>query len=365
MANSKLNQAKADKNDEFYTQMPDIEAELEHYSAHFKGKVVFCNCDDPRVSNFVRYFMLKFRSLGLKRLIATCYKNQDIDLFSQNDCEQAVYMVYDGAWKGNMPDWDAVEIHELKGDGDFRSDECIALLKQSDIVCTNPPFSLFRQYIAQLLDYKKQFLILGRMTAIHYKEVFPYILAGKVWMGVGFNLSMVYQTSYENTLEANKKFVRSKGYDPDKNYIKVPAICWFTNLDHKKRHEELVLFRRYNPEDYPRYFNFDGINVKEVSDIPCDYPGMMGVPDTLLGQFNPDQFELIGLGTDVPKTMEHVSYKKLGVIRYEKDGVVFWETPYTVSERKIGNSLRIERDGKPGENPYSRIIVRLKKPFIQ
>ena len=346
MANSKLNQAKADKNDEFYTQMPDIEAELEHYSAHFKGKVVFCNCDDPRVSNFVRYFMLKFRSLGLKRLIATCYKNQDIDLFSQNDCEQAVYMVYDGAWKGNMPDWDAVEIHELKGDGDFRSDECIALLKQSDIVCTNPPFSLFRQYITQLLDYNKDFLILGRMSAIHYKEVFPHILSGRLWMGVGFNLSMVYQTSYENTLEANKKFVRSKGYDPDKNYIKVPAICWFTNLDHKKRHEELVLFRRYNPEDYPKYYNFNAINVDNVSDIPCDYPGMMGVPDTLLGQFNPDQFELVGLGRD-------------------GEGITVDRSIYPKIKRLNPNSRPshigfFTAEGAAKE-PYSRIIVRLKK----
>ena len=339
MANKKLNQAKADKNDEFYTQMPDIEAELGHYSAHFKDKVVFCNCDDPRVSNFVRYFMLKFKSLGLKRLIATCYKNQDIDLFSKNESEQAVYMVYDGAWKGNMPDWDAIEIHPLKGDGDFRSDECISLLKQSDIVCTNPPFSLFRQYIGQLLEYKKQFLILGRMTAIHYKEVFPHILAGKVWMGVGFNLSMIYQTSYENTLEANKKFVRSKGYDPDQNYIKVPAICWFTNLDHKKRHEELVLFRKYKEEDYPKYTNFDAINVSELTEIPCDYSGMMGVPDTLLGQLNPNQFELIGLGSGNLG-------KEIGIEKNYRG-----RTDLAICVNGVNKC------------PYSRIIVRLKNPL--
>lgn len=349
MANRTLNKAKAGKNDEFYTQMPDIEAELEHYSEHFKDKVVLCNCDDPRVSNFVRYFMLKFTSLGLKRLIATCYKNQDIDLFSSNDSERAVYMIYEGARDGNMPDWDSVEVHELAGDGDFRSEECINLLIQSDIVVTNPPFSLFREYISQLVQYNKEFLILGRMTAIHYKEVFPLILAGRVWMGVGFNLSMVYQTSYENNLEANKKFVKSKGYDPDKNYIKVPAICWFTNLDHKKRHEELVLYKRYNPEEYPKYYNFDAIEVGQVSDIPCDYTGMMGVPDTLLGQFNPNQFELIGLGRDGEGiSVDRSIYSKI---------------------KKINPNSRPSHIGFFTETgfakePYSRIIVKLKNPLV-
>ena len=294
--------------------------------------------------------MLKFRSLGLRRLVATCYKNQDIDLFSTNDSEKAVYMVYDGAWNGNVPDWDAVDIHYLEGDGDFRSEECIGLLRQCDVVVTNPPFSLFRPYITQLLDYGKEFLILGRMSAIHYKEVFPHILSGRVWMGVGFNLSMVYLTSYENTLESNKKFVRSKGYDPDQNYIKVPAICWFTNLDHKKRHEELVLYRKYRPEDYPTYYNFDAINVDSVSDIPCDYPGMMGVPDTLLGQFNPDQFELVGLGRD-------------------GEGITVDRSVYPRIKRLNPNSRpsHIGYFTKEGlaKEPYSRIIVKLKNPVAQ
>jgi hypothetical protein len=179
------------------------------------------------------------------------------------------------------------------------------------------------------------------MSAIHYKEVFPYILSGRVWMGVGFNLSMVYLTSYENTLESNKKFVRSKGYDPDQNYIKVPAICWFTNLDHRKRHEELVLYRKYKPEDYPTYTNFDAINVDEVSDIPCDYPGLMGVPDTLLGQFNPDQFELVGLGCG--------NLGKLIGIKKNYRG---------------RTDLAIRVDGK-NKCPYSRILVKLKNPVSQ
>ena len=352
MANSNLNQAKAGRNDEFYTMLSDIEAELEHYKEHFRNKTVLCNCDDPRVSNFVRYFMLKFRSLGLRRLVATCYKNQDIDLFSTNESEKAVYMVYDGAWNGNVPDWDAVDIHYLEGDGDFRSEECIGLLRQCDVVVTNPPFSLFRPYITQLLDYGKEFLILGRMSAIDYTEVFPHILSGRVWMGVGFNLSMVYLTSYENTLESNKKFVRSKGYDPDQNYIKVPAICWFTNLDHRKRHEELVLYRKYRPEDYPTYYNFDAINVDSVSDIPCDYAGMMGVPDTILGQFNPDQFELIGLGSGNLG-------QSIGV-----GGILKEHKALIRGHSAAGDLYYLQKDGMP-KVPYSRIIVKLKNPVTQ
>lgn len=362
MANTSLQAAKAAKNDEFYTQLRDIENELKHYKEHFKGKTVLCNCDDPRVSEFFRFFAMNFEFYGLKRLITTCYKNQDIDLFSQHKSEKAVYLIYDGDKNGNgVPDAEEIGIHPLKGDGDFRSAECIELLKQADIVVTNPPFSLFREYVAQLMKYDKKFLILGRMSALHYADIFPLIKENKLWLGYGFNLSMVYKTSYKNTNEANRKFVRSKGYDPDDNYIKVPAITWFTNLDHKRRHEKLLLFRRYNPEDYPKYYNYDGIDVSSVSDIPMDYDGEMGVPDTILGSYNADQFELIGFSAEVPKTKEHKSYKDKNLITYEVNGEVVWSTKYSVSERKAGNSLRLDDNGKPGKLPYSRIIIRRKQ----
>lgn len=335
---SQLNKAKKDKNDEFYTQIADIENELKHYKQHFKNKVVLCNCDDPRVSNFFRYFAHNFEHLGLKKLITTCYKNQDMDLFSQNNSDRAIWLEYNGDKNGNqIPDPEEIGIHYFEGDGDFRSNECIELLKQADIVVTNPPFSLFREYINQLLEYKKKFLIIGRMSALHYSDVFPLLKENKIWTGFGFNLSMVYKAPYENTLEANRKFVKSKGYDPDDNYIKVPAITWFTNLDHKKRHEELVLFRKYNPEDYPKYDNYDAIDVGYVSDIPMDYDGVMGVPDTVLGSFNPDQFELIGMGSGTLAASIGVkkNYRGRTDIAYTKNGV--------------------------HKCPYSRILIRRKK----
>lgn len=296
--NKILSTAKANKKDEFYTQLSDIENELRHYKHHFKDKIVFCNCDDPRVSNFFKYFALNFEHLGLKKLITTCYKNQDMDLFSQNNSERAIYLEYTGDKNGNnIPDADEIGVKVLKGDGDFRSSECIELLKEADIVVTNPPFSLFREYLNILMKYDKKFLIIGRMSALHYSEIFPLILQNKIWVGYGFNLSMIYKTPYENTEVSNQKYVKSKGYDPNDNYIKVPAVLWFTNLDHDKRHEPLILYKNYSPNIYPKYDNFDAIDVSEVADIPCDYDGIMGVPDTFLGQYNPDQFELIGLGS--------------------------------------------------------------------
>lgn len=337
MANTNLNKAKENKADEFYTQLPDIENELRHYKEHFKGKTVLCNCDDPRVSNFFRYFALNFEHLGLKKLICTCYKNADVDLFSQNEAEQAVYIVYEGNKDGDYLDFSEVEVIPLKGDGDFRSPECIELLKQSDIVVTNPPFSLFREYVAQLMQYDKKFLILGKMSALHYADIFTLIMENKIWTGYGFNLSMVYKTPYENELEANQKYVKSKGYDPNDNYIKVPAICWFTNLDTTKRCEELIMFKRYTPEGYPTYMNYDAIEVSKVTDIPMDYWGDMGVPDTFLDRYNPEQFEIIGLGCgDLAK--------KIGVTKNHRGRT---DLAYTV-------------DGV-NKCPYSRIVIRRKK----
>ncbi len=327
--NKQLGRAKRAKEDEFYTQLSDIENELRHYKEHFRDKTVLCNCDDPRVSNFFHYFAYQFEALGLKRLITTCYKNQTPDLFSQHDCERAISLVYDGDKNGNrVPDPEEIGIHQLQGDGDFRSPECIELLMQADIVVTNPPFSLFREYVAQLVQFDKKFLIIGNKNAIHYKEVFSLIRDNKMWAGYrDFSGGMWFQSDYEGRTE---KVVDGK------RIINVPSI-WFTNLDHNKRHEELILYKHYTPEEYPIYVNFDAIDVGKVTDIPCDWFGMMGVPDTFLDKYNPDQFEIIGLGCgDLAK--------QIGVKKNHRGRT---DVAYKVN----------------GEDkcPYSRIIIRRRK----
>lgn len=290
MANETLKSAKKNKNDEFYTQLSDIEKELAHYKQHFKGKTVLCNCDDPRVSNFFHYFAYNFEHLGLKRLITTCYKNQERDLFSQNDSESAIWLEYFGDKNGNrIPDPEEIGIHNLKGDGDFRSKECIELLKQADIVVTNPPFSLFREYVAQLVEYDKKFLIVGNQNAITYKEIFKLIKENKLWLGsslsfIAFKVPDYYEEKTTRFwIDENGQKWRSMG-----------NVCWFTNLDIPKRHEDLILYKKYTPEEYPKYDNYDAINVDKVSDIPQDYFGEMGVPVTFLDKYNPEQFEIVG-----------------------------------------------------------------------
>ncbi len=285
--NTNLHQAIKAKKDEFYTQLSDIENELCHYREHFKGKTVLCNCDDPRVSNFFVYFVLNFRVLGLKRLITTCYKNNEPDIFSQNECERAVYAIYDGAPECNSVE-DAKQIPYTKfenSNGDFRSEECIELLKQADIVVTNPPFSLFREYIAQLFKYDKKFLIIGNQNAITYKEVFPMIKDNKMWLGFGFKGGAGHFISnYEDIATAG---------DHRKGMIRVSGVTWFTNLDISKRHEEMLFYKSYNPDDYPEYDNYHAIEVSKTNDIPYNYDGIMGVPITFLYKYNPDQFEII------------------------------------------------------------------------
>ena len=287
--NAQLSKAKRAKEDEFYTRLEDIERELRHYEHHFKDKTVLCNCDDPRISNFFHYFSYKFEDLGLKRLITTCYKNQERDLFSQNDSERAIWLEYLGDKNGNrVPDPEEIGIRYFNGDGDFRSEECIELLKQADIVVTNPPFSLFREYVMQLVKYGKQFLVIGPQNAIHYKEIFPLIMSNKIWLGYGFKRNCAhFYTHYED---------KASDTDHREGMIRVPSITWFTNLEIPKRNEEMVLFRKYNPSDYPMYENYDAIDVGTTADIPEDWDGMMGVPDTFLHQYNPNQFEIIGLG---------------------------------------------------------------------
>ncbi len=287
--NKSLGNARTNREDEFYTQLADIEKEVCYYKEHFKGKTVLCNCDDPRISNFFKYFALKFEELGLKRLISTCYKNQEVDLFSKNNCEKAVWLDYYG--NPNDPtntDFSTVEVKELKSDGDFRSPECIELLKQADIVVTNPPFSLFREYVPTLMKYGKKFLILGNQNAITYKEIFKYIKENKIWLGYkAGDMSFKVPDYYEP---------RETRYWQDENGQKwrsMGNICWFTNLDIAKRHEDLVLYKKYSESEYPKYDNYNAIEVSKTANIPMDFDGVMGVPITFLDKYNPDQFEIL------------------------------------------------------------------------
>ena len=292
VANINLSKAKKNKKDEFYTQLTDIEKELKHYKRHFKDKVVFCNCDDPRVSNFFHYFSYNFEKLGLKRLITTCYKNQNVDLFSQNESEQAVYLEYEGDKnRNNIPDPEEIGIKTLKGDGDFRSEECIELLKQADIVVTNPPFSLFREYVAQLVEYDKKILIIGNLNAITYKEIFKLIKENKLWFGASIHSGdREFGVPDSYPLEAAGYRIDNEG----RKFIRVKGVRWFTNLDYKERHEDLILYKKYNAKEYPKYDNYDAINVNKAKEIPMDYDDVMGVPITFMDKYNPDQFEIIG-----------------------------------------------------------------------
>lgn len=340
-SNKDLNKLKANPDDEFYTRLSDINAELKHYKHHFKDKVVLCNCDDPRVSNFFHYFAEHFESLGLKKLIATCYKNCEPDLFSTNSSEQAVYIIYEGDKNGNCSvDLDELQVLPLKGDGDFRSAECVELLKEADIVCTNPPFSLIGEYFEQLIRYDKKFLVLGSSAAIHRTEVFPYIRDNKMWTGYKpFSQDMLFEVSKEHEMELRKKKKEGSGWRVVDGvfYGRCPAI-WYTNLEIEKKHIDFVseLYKTYTPEEYPTYENFDGIDVSSVRDIPKDYFGNMGVPDSFIDFYNPEQFEILGIGSgDLAK---EVGVKK---------------------NYRGRSDLAINRNGKLS-CPYSRLIIRRK-----
>jgi hypothetical protein len=309
--NRNLQDAQKAREDEFYTQLGDIERELRHYKSHFKGKVVYCNCDDPWVSNFFHYFSYNFEKLGLKKLITTCYRSQHADLFSQNDSEHAIYLEYDGdANNNNVPDPEEIGVKSLKGDGDFRSAETIELLKQADIVVTNPPFSLFREYLGQLVGHDKKFLILGNLNAITHshrgreaygRDVFLLLRDNKLWLGYN-NGQMAFKVPdyYELRVplaDADHPW-RATGVWQDEDGQKWRSfgnMCWFTNLDLSKRHEDLILYRSYDETAYPNYDNYDAIHVNKVADIPMDFDGVMGVPITFLNKHNPDQFEIVGL----------------------------------------------------------------------
>lgn len=325
--NEALSKANKAKKDEFYTQLVDIENELRHYKAFFKGKVVFCNCDDPFESNFVKYFAMNFNTLGLKKLIATCYATSPV-MYSQltffseaienTDERKKPYKIEitevrdengDGAidlddfetmLRKNPPDL-------LKGDGDFRSEECIALLKEADVVVTNPPFSLFREFIAQLEKYNKSYLIIGNVNSLTYKEVFPLILSGKTWLGASIHSGdREFRVPDSYPLEASGFRVDDNGV----KYIRVKGVRWFTNIDYKERHENLILYKKYTPEEYPEFDNYKAIEVGKTSDIPCDYDGIMGVPITYMDKHNPDQFEIIGATESEGKGFSHGLWKE-------------------------------------------------------
>ena len=282
-----LQKAKKSKADEFYTQLCDIESELKYYKPHFKNKVVYCNCDDPKVSNFFNFFFIHFKELGLKKIIISCYKEKGNHLLNGNN-ENGFFLEYTGKESDNIFE----NITYFNGDGDFRSDECINLLKQADIVVTNPPFSLFREYVAQLEEYNKQFLIIGNVNAITYKEIFKLIKENKSWLGVNLGRGVsgfIVPEHYE--LYGTEARIDESG-----NRIVSPNNClWLTNLDISKRHEDINLVKKYHgfEHEFLTYDNYDGINVNKTKDIPMDYKGAMGVPITFLHKFNPDQFEII------------------------------------------------------------------------
>ena len=341
MGNTMLEKAKKAKADEFYTQMVDIEAELRHYKEHFKDKVILCNCDDPFESNFFKYFAMNFNYLELKKLIATCYAGspvvgEQLSLFDVVSFEEEpadprhpykieICEVTDENADGAVDLTDVEYLLKnrknvltlLDGDGDFRSKECIELLREADIVVTNPPFSLFREYVAQLVKYSKDFIIIGNQNAITYKEIFPLIKDNKIWLG-----QSIHSGDREFRVPDNYP-LKAAGYRVDQKgikYIRVKGVRWFTNLDVPIRHETLTLYKRYNPEEYPRYINYDAIEVSKTAEIPYDYEGEMGVPITFLDKYNPEQFEIVGSSRWLGKPMSDFAPKGT----YVQGGIRFY-----------------------------------------
>lgn len=278
VSNKNLHKAKKSKNDEFYTQLSDIEKELKHYKEHFRDKVIFCNCDDPEESHFWKYFSENFEFLGLKRLIATHYETEKPSY--------KLEIVADTNGDGRINKLDTIRT-PLMQNGDFRSPECIEILEESDIVVTNPPFSLFREYVAQLFEHDRKFIIVGHQNAITYKEIFNLIKENRIWLGYGFSGGAAHFINkyYEDYATAG---------DHREGMIRVSGVNWFTNLEIQKRHEDLILYKKYSQEEYPKYDNYDAIEVSKTKDIPLDYVGAMGVPVTFMDKYNPDQFEILG-----------------------------------------------------------------------
>lgn len=387
--NADLGAAKTAKKDEFYTQLTDIEKEMRYYRKHFQDKTVLCNCDDPFESNFFKYFALNFNRLGLKKLIATCYYSSPIAgqqlqygcdangqmtfYFEDKGAEEnkskrpykaVVTQVYDKMGDGGVDMLDVAELFrtgenelvELEGDGDFRSLECLALLDESDIVVTNPPFSLFRDYVAVLMEHRKHFIIIGNMNAITYKEIFPLIKENKLWLGASIHSGdRKFYVPDDYPLNAS-----GCGIDEDgRRYIRVKGVRWYTNLDLKQRHEETILVKRYSSELYPTYDNYEAIDVSKVSDIPCDYAGIMGVPITFMDKYNPDQFDIIGCADYTGKYgSDDIGVGRIGekwIETYRKNG---GRGHYTANMTSL---VYYNSDGN-ARNTFKRILVRNKHP---
>ena len=389
--NQGLSKATRNKKDEFYTDLTDIEKELRYHRKHFKGKTVFCNCDDPFESNFFKYFVLNFNKLGLKKLIATCYgtspiSNQQISLFDVLGGDEAnknkpykavVTKVYDATGDGGIDMLDVAELFkigeneliELEGDGDFRSKECLELLEEADIVVTNPPFSLFREYIGVLMEYKKDFLIIGNVNAITYKEFFPLLKDNKVWMGASIHSGdRKFFVPDDYPLDAS-----GCGIDEDgRRFIRVKGVRWWTNLDYKQRHEDLILIKKYTPEEYPKYDNYDAINVDVTKDIPYDYEGVMGVPITFMDKYNPDQFEVLGLtsGRNEFDKRAHPIKRYENSIQHNKNGTTTngskANTRATLLLDRVPTGEKVYYTADNAEEPfeivYARILIRNKHP---
>lgn len=353
--NRSLAKAKDAKQDEFYTQLTDIEKELRHYRKHFQGKTVLCNCDDPFESNFFKYFALNFNRLGLKKLMATCYSGSPITgtqlpLFGDETEEErrtpykaVVTSVRDANGDGGVEMEDVAElfrsgensIERLEGNGSYDSPECLELLDEADIVVTNPPFSLIREYIGLLVERGKKFVVIGPQSVTKYRETFPLIRDNKMWLGYGFEKGDAY---FCIPKESARDFAQGV-YDEKTGLVHFRNCVWLTNLDIRKRHEEQILFRRYKPEDYPSYTNFDGIDVARAADIPCDYAGCMGVPITFMAQHNPDQFEIVGLG-------EGDLAKEIGVTKNHRGR----------------SDLEVQAPDGTFRRPYARIVIRNLRP---
>ncbi|MDY6257093.1 MAG: adenine-specific methyltransferase EcoRI family protein [Bacteroidaceae bacterium] len=373
MAKRNLDAAKTAKKDEFYTQLTDIERELQHYWPHFRDKVVLCNCDDPYESNFFKYFALRFNQLGLKKLICTCYNGSPVqgnELLLRFEPWDDEAEIKKKAYKVEI-----TEVKDMNGDGavdlsdvryllqndknvlstlqtgDFRDPECIELLKQADIVVTNPPFSLFREYLRQLMEYEKKFIIVGHQNAITYKEVFPLLKENKVWLGYGFKGGAAHFFSpYEDVATAG---------DHKKDMIRVSGVNWFTNIEIAKRNEEIDLVCKYSPGEYPTYDNYDAIEVCKTADIPCDYDGLMGVPITFMDKYNPNQFEIVTLGIGEGNFTPKKKYEKFRnpetkeFISDKRDFLLYVRKP---------NGKYLTSEGYRLDKVYARIIIRNKHP---
>lgn len=385
-ANANLGAAKTAKKDEFYTQLTDIEKEMRYYRKHFKGKTVLCNCDDPFESNFFKYFVLNFNRLGLKKLIATCYATspiagQQLSLFDVAGGEEeqrnkpykaVVTKVYDVTGDGGVDMFDVAELFknhenelvELEGNGDFRSEECLALLDEADIVVTNPPFSLFREYVSVLMEHEKHFIIIGNVNAITYKEFFPLLKENKVWIGASIHSGdRKFYVPDDYPLNA-----AGCGIDEDgRRFIRVKGVRWYTNLDLKQRHEEMILVKRYDPKTYPHFDNYDAINVNKTADIPCDYDGIMGVPITFLDRYSPDQFEIVGytakdMGVECLKFYQDLEQSMNGKPFIRNMKSARFSPMISVAERPVKTCYRASNADGYLLKTYGRVLIRNKHP---